>query len=192
MIRMEKGIKYYYYAEKGSKFGPLTIEELKNKRLKKSTLIWTEGMESWKPAKTIDELKNFLISEPPPLPNEESEQIFKVPKVKKYPSQKYDITYEKERKATVMGILLLIAPIIYFWTNSYAYDTKDEFLYLNMPSFIIFGLLIRIFATIWIVKIASKQNRDSVTWGWFSFFFPSIALIIIGQLKKFQLKNRNR
>lgn len=42
----------------------------------------------------------------------------------------------------------------------------------------------RIFVTIWIVKIAKRQNRNTTGWGVFAFLIPNLALIIIGLLRK--------
>ena len=60
-------MKHYYYADSEQQFGPFTVDELKTKRLKKSTLVWTDGMQDWTSANEIEELKDILISEPPPL-----------------------------------------------------------------------------------------------------------------------------
>lgn len=89
--------------------------------------------------------------------------------------EKYDLTYQKESDATFIGALfLIISGAIYFG------GTKEEL----RPIFAIFSLVIRIGVTIWCVNIAKRQNRDSFNWGLFCFFLPSIALIIIGLLKK--------
>ena len=50
---------------------------------------------------------------------------------------------------------------------------------------LIVGLFaIKIIIAIWVVKIASRQSRNKLDWGWLAFFFPGIALILIGQPKK--------
>lgn len=61
-------MKYYYYIENKKKFGPYSIEDLKVKQLKKSTLVWTEGTSDWATADSFVELQDILISEPPPIP----------------------------------------------------------------------------------------------------------------------------
>ena len=60
--------KHYYFVENDQQFGPYTTEELKSKSLKKSTLVWTDGMTEWDTAENVDELNDIFISEPPPLP----------------------------------------------------------------------------------------------------------------------------
>jgi hypothetical protein len=57
-----------YYAHDGAESkGPFTIEELKDKGIKRATPIWTEGMADWVSAGTLDELKELFAT--PPLNN---------------------------------------------------------------------------------------------------------------------------
>lgn len=58
----------YFISIKGKKQGPFTLEELKNKNIFNSTLVWKEGMKEWQQAKEIDELKEITLTPPPPLP----------------------------------------------------------------------------------------------------------------------------
>ena len=185
-------MKHYYYADNEQQLGPFTVDELKNKRLKKSTLVWTEGMQDWTSANDIDELKDILISEPPPLPKKltapptvETIQIKQTPTP--LTSTTFDLTYDKETEATFFGILLLIVPLIIKLSGTLTFDTEESYnqakVFLSIAS-----LVIRIGVTVWVVDIASRQNRNSTGWGWFAFFLPSIALIVIGQLKKLRLK----
>jgi hypothetical protein len=57
-----------YYIHKGEdNSGPFNIEELKNQKITKDTLVWSNDMEDWKKAGEIDELKSILSKNPPPL-----------------------------------------------------------------------------------------------------------------------------
>jgi hypothetical protein len=57
-----------YYLHDGSEnIGPFEIEELKEHNLTRITQVWCEGMEDWKEAGSIDELKILLPVLPPPL-----------------------------------------------------------------------------------------------------------------------------
>ena len=49
-------MRHYYYVDNDQQFGPFTVDELKSKRLKKSTLVWTDGMHGWVTADDIGEL----------------------------------------------------------------------------------------------------------------------------------------
>lgn len=61
-------MQYYYYEEDGQAMGPLTLAELKSKRINRNTLVWTEGMDQWAPAEKVQELKGLIVPTPPPLP----------------------------------------------------------------------------------------------------------------------------
>ena len=62
-------MKTYYYLNGIDKYGPFTIEELKSKGLNKDSLIWTDGMDSWKRISEVDEVANCILGKtPPPLP----------------------------------------------------------------------------------------------------------------------------
>ena len=185
-------MKHYYYADNDQQFGPFTVDELKTKRLKKSTLVWTEGMQDWTFANEIEELKNILISEPPPLPKKAiAPPTIETIQIKQTPipvtSSKYDLTYTKEVEATFYGVILLIVPIALKLSGVVTFETEESY-NIARAFFAIGSLVIRIAVTVWVVNIASRQNRNSTGWGWFAFFLPSIALIVIGQLKKLRLK----
>ena len=181
-------MKYYYYAENNQQFGPFSIEELKSKKLKKSTLVWTDGMQNWDIADSIEELKDSLVSEPPPIPKAkkiippiETVQI-KQTATTSLPaySSKYDLNYKRETDATFFGVVLLLLSLLIGLTDG-----------LNTIPIGVIGiafLIFRILTAVYAFNIASRQNRNSIGWGWFAFFFPAIAMIIIGQLKKLRLK----
>ncbi|MBN1618885.1 MAG: DUF4339 domain-containing protein [Tissierellales bacterium] len=58
--------KKYYYSKWRRKKGPYTEDEINRLRLRPDTLIWTEGLENWRP---LSEFKGVLITTPP-LPKE--------------------------------------------------------------------------------------------------------------------------
>ena len=177
-------MKYYYYADNDKQFGPFTVEELQSQRLKKNILVWTEGMNEWSTADSIEELQDIVISEPPPLPiSKNTPSTYKSVQITSTPSFSpiYDFDYEKEREATYVGILFLIGSIALSFVN---FRENEDALIAGL--FILF--IFRIIFTCWVVKIASRQNRNTTGWGFFAFFSPSIALIIIGLLNKLKLK----
>jgi len=182
-------MKYYYYIIDNLKHGPFTIEEIKTKRLLKNTLIWTEGMNDWVSANTINELKNILISEPPSIPKVINKpSVIKIKEKKTLvpkKSSKYDLTYEKENNITFIGITLLILflAINFIFADVLYFESKGSYTQV-LAYFGITLFIIRIIITVLVVKIATRQNRNSINWGWFAFFFPLISLIVIGLLKK--------
>ncbi len=64
----------FYAAMEGQKKGPLDIATLQqyvqSGQLTKQTLVWRQGMDNWKPAEQVEELRNNFDTEPPPLPAE--------------------------------------------------------------------------------------------------------------------------
>ncbi|MCF6183264.1 MAG: DUF4339 domain-containing protein [Bacteroidales bacterium] len=179
-------MKLYYYAENDQQYGPFTLEEIKSKRLKKSVLIWTEGMNNWEQANALEELKGFLISEPPPLPISNNKVIENKVQIKKE-STKYVLSYKKESDKIVLGIFIFLIPIIYNWLIISNISTI-EYLQIAQGIFALINILIRIFVATEITKSAKRQNRNETAWGFFAFFFPALSLIIIGFLRKLKLK----
>lgn len=57
-----------YYTHNGNESsGPFGLDELKSKKITKTTPVWCQGMEDWKYAGEITELKSLLMVTPPPL-----------------------------------------------------------------------------------------------------------------------------
>lgn len=53
-------MKSYHYSDGQNSFGPLTLEELRQKDIGPSTLIWTEDLVTWTKAQDIPELKDLF------------------------------------------------------------------------------------------------------------------------------------
>jgi hypothetical protein len=60
-------MKKYFYAEGDQHYGPFTVDELKDKKVIKTTLVWYEGRPDWQEAQTVPELAEILTIIPPPL-----------------------------------------------------------------------------------------------------------------------------
>jgi hypothetical protein len=91
---------------------------------------------------------------------------------------KFDITYRRETDASIVGFITLFISfgIIYLSSNIDDHNIRGLLGLL--------GLAIKIVFTVWCVRIANRQNRNTFNWGLFAFFFPSVAIIIIGLLRK--------
>lgn len=61
--------KKFYYTDGKEKFGPYTVEELKQFNLTVDTLVWAEGMGDWVPAGKVAELQSLFPFDPPQIPN---------------------------------------------------------------------------------------------------------------------------
>lgn len=55
----------YYIVRNGIQEGPFTTEELRTKQITPETMVWTEGMTDWQPARQIPELSELLATIPP-------------------------------------------------------------------------------------------------------------------------------
>lgn len=52
--------EYHYVDATGQQVGPIPMDELKNRPISKTTLVWCTGMPDWVEAQTVEEL-NFLF-----------------------------------------------------------------------------------------------------------------------------------
>jgi hypothetical protein len=63
-------MKKYFYSNGQEKEGPVTLEELKQKDIQPKTLIWHEGLDDWKEAENVEELREIFELSPPPIIDE--------------------------------------------------------------------------------------------------------------------------
>ncbi len=61
-------MKQYYIHDGQNQQGPFDFEQLKNIKLSRDSMVWCEGMETWKAAGEVEELKTLFAAVPPPLP----------------------------------------------------------------------------------------------------------------------------
>lgn len=122
----------YYIAINGSEQGPFSLEELRACKISKTTMVWTEGMESWLEAYKVEELKNLIRTIPPPIPTNIDKTI-KVEaeiskKKEKLVSLESKVVFARETKFVfkqiIYGLIIgaLSFPIFYFaiyQTNRY-------------------------------------------------------------------------
>lgn len=50
----------YYYTDGKERYGPFTVEQLRERNLTPDTLVWKEGMADWLPARQISELESLF------------------------------------------------------------------------------------------------------------------------------------
>lgn len=95
----------YFIETAGASDGPFNIDDLRGK-ISKNTLVWHEGLEDWKKAEEILELKVLFTTTPPPLP--QKEKTIKVEALIKKDTKKL-ISNTSERKiATELKYLFYI------------------------------------------------------------------------------------
>jgi hypothetical protein len=102
----------YYISDGQSQDGPFALYELKEKDISSSTLIWHEGLENWKSAKEIIEVRGIIKDKPkpPPIPIQSSSIPLTSP-----PSAISELSYEKRgsRLWKVLIYAAIIGIIIY-------------------------------------------------------------------------------
>ncbi|SLM29115.1 putative virion core protein (Lumpy skin disease virus)-like protein [Desulfamplus magnetovallimortis] len=71
-IPLTEPVVEYYVVIKGKKIGPLEMDiilhNIKKEKIKKDTLIWRQGMETWQMAETLEEFAATFKAVPPPIP----------------------------------------------------------------------------------------------------------------------------
>jgi hypothetical protein len=116
-------MKQYFIFVDNKQLGPLTFEELAAKRISKETKVWFEGLDQWRNAEEIAELKNIIVATPlPPLPNAgTTKETAMPPKIidnqqgKTIVQPDKILGFSKYTFYSILGAgLLLIAVIIYF------------------------------------------------------------------------------
>ena len=112
-----------YYLHDGSEnSGPFTIEELKQNKITRNTPIWYEGIDDWKEAGSIDELKSLFPVIPPPIKKATSEKEKQsAPIVKK--KSLYIRIYNVFR---VLAIIFLVFVAIIIIANFFNKETSDS------------------------------------------------------------------
>ena len=113
----------------------------------------------------------------------------KIAKLEKL-EMKYDLKYERDYWFSILGIVLLIFSIVFFhYYNYYRYTPGNMLSDVHIRDYIkAISVIIRLVVVFSVSDLAKKLNRDSLAWGIFAFFLPSIILLIIGFQRK-RLKN---
>jgi hypothetical protein len=60
-------MKEFYYSDGDQQKGPFNLEEIKNQKISKNTMIWYIGLTNWIEASQVDELQVLFNSTPPPI-----------------------------------------------------------------------------------------------------------------------------
>lgn len=121
-----------YYLHNGSEnIGPFNLEELEIKQITTSTQVWCEGLEDWKNAGDVEELKCILQVQPPPF-----KKVVILPPILKTSIQenKNEITAETKNrswsKIIAKSIVLIILIVMAFGIIA-SYSSNNN----NTPSY---------------------------------------------------------
>jgi hypothetical protein len=102
-------MKKFYLHNGTENIGPLDLDELKAKAITKNTQVWCDGMEDWKNAGEVDELKSILSVVPPP--------IAKKPEIKPEPIASNKNTHWFWRMTRVLAILIIVCIAIFAFVD---------------------------------------------------------------------------
>lgn len=72
----------FYYTDGKERFGPFSLDELKEKNIKDETLVWKEGLPDWVPARNLRELESLFSTAgvfPPPLSGSYGDPVVEAP-----------------------------------------------------------------------------------------------------------------
>lgn len=180
---------FYYLIKNGQQIGPLTKEELQQNRISGLTMVWHEGLSTWKKAENIIDLKDILVPLPPPIPSPPhlvTPTIGGQMPISPIIDPEYDESYSKEKDASALGIAVSFIQLAFFLYNLSGDLQLDQ---ISLLIIFLISILYRIIAIIWTVTISKRQNRDTLGWFILGLLLPSLALIIIGQTKKLFLSN---
>ncbi len=61
-------MKKYFIYQDNQQVGPLTFEELQERKVGKDTMVWFDGLAEWKKAGDLLELNDLFQAGPPPVP----------------------------------------------------------------------------------------------------------------------------
>lgn len=114
-------MKNYYLHDGKEQHGPYNEEELKQKAIGRDTLVWTEGMEDWKKAGELEDLKAFFAAIPPPLKSVE-------PPPFKKDNKEDGAGIVKKYKVLVISVLtlMLVVGVAMFMYNKVKDDAVED------------------------------------------------------------------
>lgn len=122
-------MKKYYLHNGSEQDGPFDTEELKNKKLNKNTPIWYEGLNEWTTIEKVEELKDIVVSIPPPFStNLESNSIEKEYESK---SKSKLSSSSKQSNSWQRSLIIIITIVVIFYLCSYLYDQYQVRQYQN-------------------------------------------------------------
>jgi len=102
-------MKKYFLHNGTESSGPFDLDELKAKSITKTTPVWYEGMENWKYAGEIEELKGLFVVMPPPISSFTTSPL--TPKTAQKTSSRKILGLSKTSFFTIFGALIILVGI---------------------------------------------------------------------------------
>ena len=124
----------YHVVINGSQQGPFSLEELREKNMTKTTLVWTEELDNWVEAANLEELQDLIKKMPPPIPLKPIEPLQVEAEISKKEesliSPKTEVLIAKETKSVfhqiLYGFLIGIISFPVFYFGVYEVDKYDN------------------------------------------------------------------
>ena len=107
-------MKKYFLHDGTESSGPFDLEELKVRKITKTTPVWFEGMQHWKNAEEIPELSSVFTVIPPPFKSFSA--VPPKPKTEKKKKEQKVLGLSKNTFFVVFGLLILAVGTITFNT----------------------------------------------------------------------------
>jgi hypothetical protein len=114
----EKEHKHLYFlVVDRKKSDPMTIDDLKEKRISENDLVWRKGLEVWVKARDLEELYEVIEFNPPPIPLESELNQIK--------SIKSQFKFTKATIAVILTVVIISIIIIFLVSNKNDYKQKQ-------------------------------------------------------------------
>jgi uncharacterized membrane protein YhaH (DUF805 family) len=170
-------MKKYFYSKGGEKEGPVTLEELIQISIEPKTLIWHEGLDDWKLAESVEELKSLFELTPPPIVPEIDDRIIPKPTTsirKKQRMFSNPFSFNGRIRRTEYGISFIITVILATLVNDFVKSGRFPLAGMaNIPLYWFF------FAQ------GAKRCHDYGKNGWWQIIplYPIIMIFTIGSIE---------
>ncbi len=168
----------YYYLTNDKEIGPFTLEQLKDYKIEKATLIRLESSSEYIPAENIDELMLLLGNNiKPTQKNLLNNIIASIRSIFSSSVRSKKIKLDQTSLDETHPIRLLIIGFIFNVIFSFILGLHEIWGDL-------IAIVLRIIIAIFVVRFINKQNRGSIYWGIIAFYLPIVALLLVRILGK--------
>jgi uncharacterized protein HemX len=114
----------FYIHKDDQQQGPFSIDELKDLKITRDTMIWFEGADNWKKAIEVDELKEIFKTVPPPLKTNSS--IIPPPLVDKTPKEIKKSIVETQPKKKNTTLIIVVSILLLGGLGTFVYINQQN------------------------------------------------------------------
>ena len=114
----------FYIHKDDQQQGPFSIDELKDLKITRDTMIWFEGADNWKKAVEVDDLKEIFKSIPPPI--QANKPVTPPPLADKKPKEETKtIIDNKPKKKNTTLIIIVVAVLVVCGLGTFLYTNQQ-------------------------------------------------------------------